>query len=478
MYLSKGTVCNRAGDGRVSEYLPPQEVYRVSGSFLQDEARHKCETYGGVLATSEQMNAAQATGADWCGWAWQEEKDVISFPTQVSVKCSVGDKTPVNVSNGSGGSFPANCYGVKPPQAQFTDILSFKAGSWNQTEQCPFGHFLATNPNQCYSVCPSGTRPENGACTFPDGVTQNIVRTFKTPIKKIGNLELCSSDEELIDTKCLKRCSNDYMPDNVNCTPNAIKRTLDPTSETNRQTCKPNETLKDGVCIPNCSPGTTLNGLNCVTEGFQASSCTKTSYGQYDKWLCDTEALASSKLKEKLDPNTQVCVSASDNSTTGMYFCESAKDAKNKTGFLKIVQSDYFNSCDKLMKYYIDMSNNLTNIVNAESGMQNGTRQLNDAVVTLDSIYNGIDCIDFMVNTCISNPSNTSCKDPFTKMCVQVKKTRNTVNGNYLNINDNLNSLIPKVTSVTNWRKEIFDLMTTYKCKMISSSPAFGILQK
>lgn len=460
VYLKPTAKCNRAVDGRVSEYVPPEEVYRVSGSFAEKDALNKCESYGGTLASSEQMVSAQAAGAAWCEWGWNSEKGTVSFPTQADLKCNVGDSSPVNKMQDAKDTHAINCYGVKPPESQFPDILAFNATKWNQAEQCPFGHFLATDPDMCHSVCPSGTIPKIGACSFPDGVTENIIRTFKPAFQKNGNLNPCNPDEELVGYNCLKRCSDNQTSDDVNCTPQPIPRTAYP--EGQAQTCGPNETLQDGVCVSKCPPGSVLNGLQCVTEGFQASSCTETAYGIYKKFLCDTSSLASSKLKEKLNPQDQVCIA--DDPTTGMYFCQSVKDAKLNTGFLNKVRSNYSSSCDKFMKYYLDMSNNLTNLVNAQSGMTHGTGQLTAALASLDSIYNGLQCVDSKVNVCLNSPSDPSCADPFTAMCKNVKDTRNAVRVNNSDINAKLGTIIPNISNILSQRDDIMKLQAKYKC--------------
>jgi hypothetical protein len=459
------------GDGRVSEYAPPEEVYRVTGSFTQDDALKKCESYGGTLASFDQIVAAQVAGAAWCEWGWSSEKGAVSFPIQADLNCKVGDSSPVNIMQNAKDTHAINCYGVKPPQDQFSNVIGFNATKWNQAEQCPFGHFLATDPNMCHSVCPSGTRPNDGACSFPDGVTQNIIRTFKPAFQKIGNLNPCSPDEELVGYNCLKRCSDNQTSDDANCTPQPIPRTAYPEGQS--QTCGPNENLQDGICVSKCPPGSVLNGMNCVTEGFQASSCTETTYGAYKKFLCDTNALVSSKLKEKLDPQDQVCVA--DDPTTGMYFCQSVRDAKYNTGFLNKVRRNYSNSCDKFMKYYLDMSNNLTNLVNAQSGMTHGTGQLTAALTSLDAIFTGLQCSDSKVTVCLNNRSDPSCADPFTAMCKNVKNARNEVRLNNSDINFKLGDITPNITQIISQRDDIMKIQTKYKCNTSVYPKAVGL---
>ena len=418
VYMIEAATCNKAGSGDVSEYMPEKEVYRVKGG--SEEAVYKCKRYGGVLATAEQIAEAGLEG----------------------------DAT-----------YTATCYGVKPPEAQFTDIEPFRQGQWNRKEQCPLGHYLHMNPDNCYSVCPTGTTPKEGACAFPDGVTENTIRTFKPPFKTEKKVPICNTDEHFIHGQCAKTCTENELSDSVNCTPKSISRTRD--SEVESQICKSNEIFYKGTCIYDCPPGTKKIGGSCV-EGFQATSCTKTSFGSYNKWLCDTEELATNMLNNSLDPNDQICIA--DDPTTGMYFCESVRDILNNTGYANRVQMNYSSSCDVFMKSYTDLSNNLTNIVNMQTGLMNGDTQLNNATQTLDQIYKGLQCNDGAVNACIQNPSNPSCTDATTASCVQIKRAYTDVNTNYTNIRTNLGAITPTVTNLTNERTNLRNVLNKYKC--------------
>jgi hypothetical protein len=421
VYLVPYATCNKAGSGEVSEHIPIKEVYRIRGTFSEEDALKKCESYGGALASVEQIAEAHMTDSAYM--------------------------------------YPATCYGVKPPEAQFTDIEYFKKGQWNKEKQCPLGYYLHTNSDNCYSVCPTNTIPKEGACAFPDGVTQNIIRTFKPPFKVEKKIAICDTGENLINEKCVKMCKEDEISDSMNCTPKPISRTR--YEEGDSYTCGSNEILYKGVCVSNCPAGTKKIEQSCI-EGFQASSCTKTTFGSYNKWLCDNQALATEMLDSNPDKNDQICIA--DDPTTGMYFCESVNDILKNTGFINQVRTDYSFSCDRFMKTYTDLSNNLTNIVNMQSGMTNATTQLGNALVTLKQIYDGISCDENAVNKCYNNPGDSVCNDSNVRRCVEIKKASDEVKLDNDTINASLNSIKPNVTNITNERTSLVELLNNYKC--------------
>ena len=102
-----------------------KEVYHISNqNYTYEQAKCKCEAYGGRLATKAEIINAYNNGADWCSYGWSEGQSAY-YPTQ---KCSwdklQGDKKHKNdcgMPGVNGGffandllKFGVNCYGVKP----------------------------------------------------------------------------------------------------------------------------------------------------------------------------------------------------------------------------------------------------------------------------------------------------------------------------------------------------------------------------
>lgn len=101
-----------------------KEVFHISNQiYTYDEAICKCRTYGGELATKEQIIDAYNHGADWCSYGWSQGQNAF-YPTQ---KCTwdMLQKRGKGRSCGNPGvnggkflnkniKFGINCYGIKP----------------------------------------------------------------------------------------------------------------------------------------------------------------------------------------------------------------------------------------------------------------------------------------------------------------------------------------------------------------------------
>jgi hypothetical protein len=156
--------CKKIVEGTVSVASPVKEVFYVEGSYTQAQAKGKCTAYGTTRATTAQLTSAQAGGADWCTGGWvSDNTSAVLYPRG---GCEAGAPGVISAPIRDGLA-PANCYGIKPPQNQYTDIKPFKTGgSWNQGMQCPVGHNVNTN-GTCNSTCPTGAWGEGASCVFP-----------------------------------------------------------------------------------------------------------------------------------------------------------------------------------------------------------------------------------------------------------------------------------------------------------------------
>jgi len=104
--------------------LEVPEVFYVGGNdYTYDEASAVCAAYGGELASYDQIAAAFAAGAEWCGYGWTQGGMAL-FPTQESTWADLQKDAVANKSCGRPGvnggyfdpgtKFGVNCYGVKP----------------------------------------------------------------------------------------------------------------------------------------------------------------------------------------------------------------------------------------------------------------------------------------------------------------------------------------------------------------------------
>lgn len=157
--LTTAATCNAIVGGGLAAVAPVAEVYGLSQTtYTKAHAQDKCASYGAVLATTAQLTAARTAGASWTTPGWVSDSTTsVMYP---------GASTVVSAAPATGGTSGANCFGFKPPQGQFTDILPSKTGVWNQGLQCPPGHNITTNAT-CMSTCPTGNIPSGGSCIAP-----------------------------------------------------------------------------------------------------------------------------------------------------------------------------------------------------------------------------------------------------------------------------------------------------------------------
>jgi len=143
--LSTNPACVSLSTNTNIPTLPLNEVYvvRTSGNiYTQVGAQSKCVSYGGTLATTNQVLNSQNAGSTASLNFWRSDNDNATTADTI------------------------NCFGVKPPNGQMSDVLAFSTTSWNQATPCPFGS-IVTFTARCTSTCPSGSTKDGGACIFP-----------------------------------------------------------------------------------------------------------------------------------------------------------------------------------------------------------------------------------------------------------------------------------------------------------------------
>jgi len=100
-----------------------KEVYHIGDQlYTYKQAQCKCKSYGGKLATKNEVIHAYNKGANWCSYGWSEGQSAY-YPTQ---KCEwnklqkTKNKEKCGNPGVNGGRFPenirfgVNCYGYKP----------------------------------------------------------------------------------------------------------------------------------------------------------------------------------------------------------------------------------------------------------------------------------------------------------------------------------------------------------------------------
>ena len=136
-----------AGPSAVETETEPEtneEVFQVKGYQFSGPAQGPndagCIKYGGIVATKDQVYAAQAAGADWCSTGWTRDHPTPMYPINTSLQQGCGNGAAQVVEwkppNASGKSYPLaalNCYGVKPVKSTPVDGVTVfeKLHNWN-----------------------------------------------------------------------------------------------------------------------------------------------------------------------------------------------------------------------------------------------------------------------------------------------------------------------------------------------------------
>lgn len=218
-----------------------------------------------------------------------------------------------------------------------------------QGNQCPTG-FAMNSSGTCVEVCSSEQKDTGTDCVPP-----SQARTFSLPSFR------CPTGLVPLDTVCVHGCPSSMTEDS-------------------------------GFCLPKLQPAELPSTINCTKVPYTSTNILVSGSSvsvSANKWLCDSPDDVSALLDGPegggsvyLGPDDTVCTA--DDPTTGMYFCQSVDDARN--GVEGAERTDYKTTCDNLTKAYIDLSNNLTIILSAQTTATNSSAQIAAIEITLRSV--------------------------------------------------------------------------------------------
>lgn len=294
--LTGMTTCVSLVDGSISATVPLKEVYAITGSYTQVQAQAKCTSYGGALATSAQVTAAQSAGADWCSCAWTSDGANSIYPISRTgtVPASCGGSNGVKTCSNTPAA--ANCFGVKPPQAQFTDILPFNGTTnrWNQAPQCGFG-FNLTTTGMCNSTCPTGSYASEASCIYPVVPKPTVPRTNVNYTCPTGYdpppVSTCSGSACGAKQTCTQVCPSNYTRNGTECKGNSFERgvTTPQKGAFVSFSCDAGWSKNGDTCYQNCKSGE-RDGPMWATCEYKTGN--KGWLGQ-DEWLLYSKAFKS-----------------------------------------------------------------------------------------------------------------------------------------------------------------------------------------
>jgi len=191
--------------------------------------------------------------------------------------------------------------------------------------------------------------------------------------------------------------------------------------------CPTNLKQVDNVCLHECPADFTSDGDYCqpttkATAVPATINCTRTDYGysvgsssgKVNKWLCDSYDDLSALLTDPnatsgitgtnsyTQPDDVVCYA--DDASTGMYYCSSIDDFVNTVQDTE--RSDLSTSCDTLKKSYVDLSNNLTILMSAQTSALTTSSQVSAIQATLETVIEKI-----CASSASGGSTNAKCND-------------------------------------------------------------------
>ena len=330
-----------------------------------------------------------------------------------------------------------------------------------QTVPTPCQPGTTRSGSLCYSVCTGGTVDTGvNSCRLA-----NTARALG-PVPKETRKELC--DAPLTYVSSVRMCSVDcpggesasYVDNKTLCSKATITR--DKKEPSLSYTCGPNEVLQNGVCLSKCPDGSYPDGELCKPQikivpvpSDAKIQCTSTPYLKSKKWQCESKDDMTSLLKNPtpatayVDPTDQVCVT--DDPTTKMYYCVTGAEAIAGGAALKSMKSDYSKTCTTIKKSYLDLSNNLTNLVKIRDGMEDGSIKLGDAKNSLNSIYGQMPCTNATGNQ--------------KRLCDQIRDAASSIGNNSSDVRAAKDRVIPSLTQALATRDSLLAYKSNFQCK-------------
>jgi hypothetical protein len=166
------------------QMLSPPEVFMVAPNgytVTKDNAQATCDLYGARVATTADLTAAQAAGADWCKTGWVADDTNAKYPINFSTGQGCGNgSTGVITWNPPGGLAGVNCFGVKPAPGSNNAIQPFGL-TWSQASEPGLGNTVSFSPAATsgnylrhanfllWSMAPDLDSTETGALMTLDG---------------------------------------------------------------------------------------------------------------------------------------------------------------------------------------------------------------------------------------------------------------------------------------------------------------------
>ena len=298
----------------------------------------------------------------------------------------------------------------------------------------------------CYKDCDAGLNDVNTKCQKPSIARTTSDATITKPVTL-----LCAADEELINKMCVKKCAQGKFSTDTSCSTTSVARTVVAAKFT--APCNSNEDFLNGMCVSKCAAGQSRVGSVCVQGKERVSSpvCKPSNYGNYKRWLCDSQSDLNKLLKDPsstttyVNDNDQVCITSSP--TTMMYYCQTVAETNSGGAVLDDIQDVAGATCSNLIKNYIDLSGSIVSLQLIRSGMDDGSVSLAMAKDKLNDVYNHLNC-------------NTTTSD----LCTSIKDSISNIRGDMRTIISTNMAISGPISQAVQARQDLLASIQKFQC--------------
>jgi hypothetical protein len=298
----------------------------------------------------------------------------------------------------------------------------------------------------CYKECDIGLNDVGTKCQTPSSLRTTSEATITKLVKP-----LCAADEEIINKKCVKKCAQGAFSTDTSCSSSSIARKVVAAKFT--APCNSNEDLLNGMCVSRCGPGESRVGSVCVPGKQRVDSpvCRSSNYGNYKRWLCDSQSDLNKLLRDPsptttyVNDNDQVCITSSP--TTMMYYCQTVAETNSGGDVLDDIQNVAGTTCSNLLKNYIDLSGSIISLKLIQSGMNDGSISLASAKDKLTAVYNNLQC-------------NTNTTD----LCTSIQTSVGKIGNNVTTINSTNSAISGPISQAVQVRQDLLASIQKFQC--------------
>jgi hypothetical protein len=189
-------------------------------------------------------------------------------------------------------------------------------------------------------------------------------------------------------------------------------------------------------------------------------------------WFCEDDTSAKQLIRGEtsvtpiapfIAPNDSVCVKQEDDSDK--YICKDLASSEEDGDYTDILSENYELSCENYVKGYVDLSNNLTNLVNLRDVIQDQKNTLTDSKTMLTNMFSQYQC---------ANPPTNAKRI----ICNAINNANTNFTGNETTVEGILTQVIAPVQQVLESRLLLGRNASGFRCDITLPCDVLGTCQR